>query len=60
MKQLLWCKDLSIISSQSTFQNDQKARKEALRLSKALTATLEDPVNVATELAFAVRFPCPC
>ena len=50
-------RNLNILSTQGAVGKDEKARKEALRLSKALTAKLEDPVNAATELAFAVRVP---
>ena len=42
------------LSSEASVTSDEKARKEALRLSKAITTTLEDPVNRATELAFSV------
>ena len=51
-------RSLNILFTQGAVDKDKKARKEALRLSKALTASLEDPVNAATELAFAVRVPC--
>lgn len=50
--------NLSNLSSQLLDEDNQVARKEALRLSKALTTTLEDPVNVATDLAFAVPITC--
>jgi hypothetical protein len=33
---------------------DEQTRKEALALSKSLTAKLEQPENVAVELAFSV------
>ena len=51
-------RSLNILSTQGAIGKDEKARKEALRLSKALTASLEDPVNAAAELAFAVRVQC--
>ena len=51
-------RDLSVLSTQGAMGKDEKARKEALRLSKTITANLEDPVNAATELAFAVRVQC--
>lgn len=35
-------------------KNDPKTRKDALALSRALVASLEDPVNRATELSFTV------
>jgi hypothetical protein len=44
--------------SQLLNEDNQGARKEALQLSKRLTATLEDPVNIAIDLAFAVRVTC--
>ncbi|KAF9893894.1 hypothetical protein FE257_010064 [Aspergillus nanangensis] len=34
-------------------QDDQEARKECLRLSKAITAQVEEPDNVAVSLAFS-------
>jgi hypothetical protein len=49
---------LNRLSPQLLTEKDQGARKEALRLSKALTTVLEDPVNVATDLAFAVCVTC--
>lgn len=45
---------LSSLSSHGALDSDAKARKEALRLSKALAATLDEPENVAVELAFSV------
>lgn len=35
-------------------KDDHDARKECLRLSKALTSQLEEPDNVAVSLAFSV------
>jgi len=43
---------LSGLSSQD-LECDSKARKEAVLLSKRLTAALENPVNTATELVFS-------
>lgn len=48
---------LAHLCSQGSIEIDQSVRKEALRRSKTLTVKLEDPINVATELAFAVCFP---
>lgn len=39
-----------------TFANVHEERYKAIELSKKLTATLEGPVNRATELVFKVRF----
>ncbi len=44
-----------LIENLSKIQHAPKARKEALRLSKALTAVLEEPENAAVELAFSVH-----
>ena len=46
---------LSNISSKLFTEHSDEAKKEAFHLSKALTATLEEPENVAVELAFSVR-----
>lgn len=45
--------ELGQITSDS-INNDEEARHTALELSKKLTATLEGPVNRATELVFKV------
>ena len=51
-------RSLNVLSTQAAICKDEQARREALRLSKVLTANLEDPVNAATELALAVCVPC--
>lgn len=47
-------KNLSSIISDASYGSDPNAKHEAVRLSKALTAILEEPENVAMELAFSV------
>lgn len=47
-------KNLSSIISDASYGSDPNATHEAVRLSKALTAILEEPENVAMELAFSV------
>lgn len=46
---------LSSVSKNLGGLQSKSARKEALRLSKAITAHLEEPENVAVDLAFSVR-----
>lgn len=49
-------KQLSSLSTKlSSAGDDQGPRNEALQLSRRLTASLEEPVNVAVDLAFSVR-----
>ncbi|KAA8571902.1 hypothetical protein EYC84_001853 [Monilinia fructicola] len=50
-------KTLSTLVSDSSFGSNPKIKQEAVRLSKALTATLEEPENVAMELAFSTFVP---
>lgn len=38
-------------------ENDSETRKECLRLSKKLTSELEQPENVAVDMAFSVLRP---
>lgn len=38
-------------------ENDSETRKECLRLSKKLTSQLEQPENVAVDMAFSVLLP---
>jgi hypothetical protein len=45
---------LNALSSTLTDDTDKTARKNALKLSKALVSQLEEPANVAVELAFSV------
>lgn len=45
---------LNSLSTQGRIEDSQPAKDEALRLSKELTATLQDPGNIAVELDFAV------
>lgn len=43
-------------------ETDRKAKEECLQLSKALTAQLEQPENVAVDMIFSVIYPyslCP-
>lgn len=51
-------KALGHILSNSSLQDEGPMRKEAIRLSRALTTALDEPANTATELAFAVRIRC--
>lgn len=47
---------LSCLSTKLSSAGDNPGtRKEALQLSRRLTASLEDPTNVAVELAFSVN-----
>lgn len=48
-------KQLSSLSTKlSSTRDDPSTRNEALQLSRRLTASLEEPANVAVELAFSV------
>lgn len=49
---------LSSISRKLSDTQDKKARNEALQLSRKLTASLEEPMNVAVDLCFSVILPC--
>ena len=49
-------KKLGDILSESSVQDDLAIRKEAIRLSRALTLALDESTNTATELAFSVQF----
>jgi hypothetical protein len=44
------------LTSRLTDQDDIEAKKECLQLSKALTLQLEQPENVALDLAFSICF----
>jgi hypothetical protein len=46
---------LNNLTAKLSAGNDETARREALRLSRQLTTCLEDPVNIAVDLAFSVR-----
>lgn len=48
---------LSQLTSRLSKKDDPGARKEALQLSKRLTASLEKPEDVAVSLAFSVSTP---
>ncbi|RAL64323.1 hypothetical protein DID88_002214 [Monilinia fructigena] len=50
-------KSLNNLVSDSSFGSNPKIKQEAVRLSKALTATVEEPENVAMELAFSTFLP---
>ncbi|KAF7901467.1 hypothetical protein EAF00_003688 [Botryotinia globosa] len=50
-------KNLSTLLSDTSYGNSPKSLQEAVRLSKALTATIEAPENVAMELAFSTFIP---
>lgn len=52
-------KNLSTLLSDTSYGSSPKSQQEAVRLSKALTATIEAPENVAMELAFSVRLILP-
>ncbi|KAM3153506.1 O-methyltransferase penC [Botrytis cinerea] len=51
--------NLSTLLSDASYGSSSKNQQEAVRLSKALTATIEAPENVAMELAFSVRLALP-
>lgn len=51
--------NLSTLLSDASYGSSSKNQQEAVRLSKALTATIEAPENIAMELAFSVRFALP-
>ncbi|TEY39023.1 hypothetical protein BOTCAL_0471g00010 [Botryotinia calthae] len=46
-------KNLSTLLSDTSYGSSSKSQQEAVRLSKALTATIEAPENVAVEIAFS-------
>ncbi|TVY84480.1 hypothetical protein LSUE1_G000772 [Lachnellula suecica] len=48
---------LAEILLKGSVKEDHNARKEALRLSKALTMALEEPVNAAVDMMFAAFAP---
>ncbi|EPE27504.1 S-adenosyl-L-methionine-dependent methyltransferase [Glarea lozoyensis ATCC 20868] len=48
---------LNALSSTLADDTDKTARKNALRLSKALVSQLEEPANIAVELAFSSLLP---
>ncbi|TGO35931.1 hypothetical protein BHYA_0140g00020 [Botrytis hyacinthi] len=50
-------KNLSTLLSDTSYGSSPKSQQEAVRLSKALTATIEAPENVAMELAFSTFIP---
>lgn len=50
---------LNNLSSRLASGTDANAESEALRLSKALTLSLQDPVDVAIDLAFSVGVDGP-
>ncbi|KAF7936649.1 uncharacterized protein EAE97_008015 [Botrytis byssoidea] len=50
-------KNLSKLLSDTSYGSSPKSQQEAVRLSKALTATIEAPENVAMELAFSTFIP---
>lgn len=50
-------KNLGNLIENASFKRNPKIRQEAVRLSKKLTTTLEEPENVAMELAFSVPSP---
>ncbi|KAI9645579.1 hypothetical protein NHQ30_006321 [Ciborinia camelliae] len=50
-------KDLNSLISDESFESNPKSKQEAVRLSKALTATLEEPENVAMELYYSIFLP---
>ncbi|TGO29904.1 hypothetical protein BPAE_0010g00660 [Botrytis paeoniae] len=50
-------KNLGTLLSDTSYGNSPKSQQEAVRLSKALTATIEAPENVAMELAFSTFIP---
>lgn len=45
---------LDALAARLKNKDDHEAKKECLRLSKALTSQLEEPDNVAVSLAFSV------
>lgn len=51
--------NLSTLLSDASYGSSSKNQQEAVRLSKALTAAIEAPENVAMELAFSVRLALP-
>ncbi|TGO50725.1 hypothetical protein BOTNAR_0382g00110 [Botryotinia narcissicola] len=50
-------KNLSKLLSDTSYGSYPKSQQEAVRLSKALTATIEAPENIAMELAFSTFIP---
>lgn len=46
---------LQALASRLSNPNDLDARKQCLQLSKSLTVELEQPENIAVDMAFAVR-----
>lgn len=47
----------SLSAKLSADEHEHGARKEALQLSRQITASLEQPQNVAIDLAFSVCLP---
>lgn len=45
---------LQTLASRLSNEEDRDARKECLQISKALTAQLEEPENVAVDMIFSV------
>lgn len=49
---------LQTLASRLSNDEDRDARKECLQISKALTAQLEEPENVAVDMIFSVCIWC--